>query len=134
MPENLSGVRGKQTDNRFQQRGLSCAIWSDDAEHFARRGGEGHVIDGAFFAIPFRQINDTQRRNSRLVDGQIRGENRFVSGHAASLTKTGRDSWACRLVGRSLSPWRGKLPKPTLLSIGNQGNDAQKLPETFTSV
>src|SRR5262245_3028164 len=59
MPKNLTGIRGNETSSRFQQSGLACAIWSDDAEHFSRPCREGHVIDGAFLAISFRQINDS---------------------------------------------------------------------------
>ena len=58
MPENLSGIRGKEADNRFQQSGLAGAIRSDNAEHLARGRRECHTINRRLLAVPFRQICD----------------------------------------------------------------------------
>ena len=43
-------------------------------------------------------------RRAAPIDLKSSWKERVASGHAASLRKTGRNSWACRLVGRSLSP------------------------------
>ena len=69
MPENVSGIRGKEADNRFQQSGLAGTIRSDNAEHLARARGESYAINGTLLAVPFRQIDDAQWRDRVLADG-----------------------------------------------------------------
>ena len=52
-----------------------------------------------------QQPRSAPRQGRRCQMIALFNRNRIDGRHDAPLVKTGRDSWACRLVGRSLSPY-----------------------------
>src|SRR6516225_7920873 len=105
-PGDLTRVYGKKSGDCFQYRRLPCAVWADDAEDLASPNRERHAFNRELiFSVALRQVHNAQQRR-----GAVRKE--LVGGHAASLHENGRDAWACRLMGRSLSPTQRLCQRP----------------------
>src|SRR5262249_35609144 len=61
-PENAAVVGREHAGDRFHERGLACAVGSDQAEHLARVHRKGNVGKRALFAIALAETGNLHQR------------------------------------------------------------------------